>query len=102
MLQPNSADLVRMLEQKWTLTNRAGQTRQKQRDPSAWKASLSHRWAILKLEKDTEADKRLERPAIDIKERRLSKSKKPQKSVNELLREMRLGDEKENNATLTS
>ncbi|KIX94101.1 uncharacterized protein Z520_10127 [Fonsecaea multimorphosa CBS 102226] len=120
-LQPHSAALVRMLEQKWSLKNpRTGQVRQRQRDASAWQESLKMRWAVVKFERDEEAMKslgvlKIERLEDDEEEDegvlggrdvggdggqgRRKMSGREKKGVNELLRELRMGDEvdKENN-----
>lgn len=88
-LESGSEDLLRMLEQKFTRTNKYGRSRQQQRDPDAWKASLNHRWAVLKLEKDVEATDSLQAPNVSITEK-VPDNKGPSKSVNEMLKEMRL------------
>ncbi|OQV06515.1 hypothetical protein CLAIMM_11070 [Cladophialophora immunda] len=104
-LPPHSAELVRMLEQKWSSKNpRTGQVRQRQRDASAWQESLKMRWAVVKFERDEEAMQSLgpvkvERLEDDDDEgvrgggeksgRRMSGRER--KGVNELLRELRMG-----------
>ncbi|KIW92505.1 uncharacterized protein Z519_06352 [Cladophialophora bantiana CBS 173.52] len=107
-LQPHSPGLVRMLEQKWSLTNpRTGQVRQRQRDASAWQGSLNMTWAVIKFERDGEAMKslgllkieRVEDEDVEDFEGRPGgggdggKSRREKKGVNELLRELRMGDE---------
>ena len=55
-LQPRSPELIRMLEQKWTLTHpRSGRSFQKSRPKEEWDKSLSFKWAVIKLQKDQEA-----------------------------------------------
>ncbi|OJD40412.1 30s ribosomal protein s16 [Diplodia corticola] len=94
-LEPRSADLMRMLEQKFSVTNKFGRVSQQHRSPASWKASLEHRWAVMKLEKHEAADKSLPAPDVKVNDERErgNKQKKhaSQKSVNELLKEMRLG-----------
>lgn len=51
-LEPGSAELARMLEQKWQRTDRFGRMRPLQRDPEKWKESLGQRWAVVKLVRD--------------------------------------------------
>ncbi|EXJ70076.1 uncharacterized protein A1O5_07149 [Cladophialophora psammophila CBS 110553] len=107
-LQPHSPELVRMLELKWSLTNpRTGQVRQRQRDASAWQGSLNMRWAVIKFERDEEAMKslgplKIERVEDEDDEEFESrpgggsdggKRRREKKGVNELLRELRMGDE---------
>lgn len=85
-----------MLEQKWTKINKWGQSRQIQRDADSWKKSLSYRWAVLKFKKSTA---HLEPPKIEVttndmgirKENLWSDSRK---GVNEMLRDMRIKDSK--------
>lgn len=86
-LEPRTPELVRMLEQKWTLTNSRGQVRQKQRGREGWNESMGHRWAVVKLERDENADAVLGKPEIQkIEEEPLAP-----KSVNEMLQELRMG-----------
>lgn len=87
-LAPHSQELLRMLEQKFTMVDRLGQVKQQQRSRNSWEASMGHRWAVIKLEKDGEADAALLPPDIKIRERR--ENTLPRKSVNELLKDMRL------------
>lgn len=97
-LEPRSADLVRMLEQKWSIPDKYGHVRQIRRDSDKWLKSLGHRWAVLKFEDDAEANATLDPPDVKIDTEResvlrVTKERAPQKSVNELLRELRLGKE---------
>lgn len=97
VLEPNTPELTRMLEQKWTKINKWGQSRQIQRDADSWKKSLSYRWAVLKFKKSTV---QLEPPKIEVttndmgirKENLWSDSRK---GVNEMLRDMRIKDSKD-------
>ncbi|KIW79692.1 hypothetical protein Z517_06306 [Fonsecaea pedrosoi CBS 271.37] len=115
-LQPHSPDLVRMLEQKWSLRNpRTGQVRQRQRDAGAWQESLKMKWAVVKFERDEEAMKSLGELKIERLDddddqdgggdgeglsggangghgRRMSGRKAQRKGVNEMLRELRMGE----------
>ncbi|KAK8195604.1 hypothetical protein IWZ00DRAFT_225357 [Phyllosticta capitalensis] len=96
-LEPRSADLVRMLEQKWSRPDKYGHVRQVRRDSDKWQESLGYRWAVIKLEEDEEANKKLAPPDIKINAEReinpnRNKGRTPQKSVNDMLREMRLGN----------
>ena len=64
-------------------------------EQSAWKSSFSMRWAVIKFEKDEE---RKDIPDIEI----LPELKiREQKSVNELLQEMRLKDAAKSEAQVT-
>lgn len=49
-LEPDSPELVRMLEQKWQRTDRFGNVGVAQRGGEKWRESLSQRWAVVKLE----------------------------------------------------
>jgi len=97
VLEPNTPELTRMLEQKWTKINKWGQSRQIQRDADSWKESLSYRWAVLKFKKSTV---QLEPPKIEVttddmgirKENLWSDSRK---GVNEMLRDMRIKHSKD-------
>ncbi|KKY19412.1 hypothetical protein UCDDS831_g05381 [Diplodia seriata] len=94
-LEPKSGDLMRMLEQKFSVTNKFGRVSQQHRSPASWKASLEHRWVVMQLEKDEEAEKSLSPPDVKMNDERnrepRTKNHGPRKSVNELLKEMRLG-----------
>lgn len=83
ILHPESPELVRMLEQKWTRT-RSGRKSQIARDPASWKRSLGYTWAVLRFEKEDGESK-----PPDIK---VSHVDEPTKSVSEMLKEMRLKD----------
>lgn len=89
-LAPHSQELLRMLEQKFTKVDRFGRLiKPQQRSRSSWEASMSQRWAVMQLEKDVKVDSTLPSPSIKIKKE--TKDTLPQKSVNELLKDMRLG-----------
>lgn len=100
ILRPNTPDLARMLEQKWTRTNSWGKARQVQRDPEAWKKSLGYAWAVLKFEKDEKVTAELGEPNIKVLDKVPSSKEKEivprasRKSVNEMLMDMRLKDDK--------
>lgn len=79
-----------MLQQKWETRDKFGNVKQRQRDATAWEESMKHRWAILQLMRDEEADKAKGPPTIKKLEEELPRKK----SDNELLQEMRLGDAK--------
>lgn len=93
ILAPFSQELVRMLEQKWTLLDRFGKPKKgTDRDRSSWQKSLSCEWAVVKFEKMEGEDS----PAPPSIEHAISpEPEPPRKSVNEQLAEMRLAD-KEN------
>jgi len=97
-LEPNSADLKRMLEQKWQVTDEYGHVAQKERDERYWQLSLSKRWAVVKLEKDEESDRIKGEPKIErvSREHDARQGATGGKSVNELLAEMRVNDDKKN------
>ena len=93
-LEPHSLDLGRMLNQKWTWRDRYGHEIKRERDASAWQASLSMRWAVVKFAKHDEAHRERGVPRI---ERLPDPSEESQpvrrKTINELLAEMRLEGE---------
>jgi hypothetical protein len=93
-LAPHSRELFQLLEQKFTLTDRRGRVRQKQRSEESWRGSLKHRWAVIQMERDHDADARLPPPKIEVREKPAggADASSPRKSVNELLAEMRLRD----------
>lgn len=79
-----------MLEQKWAKTDRFGAPIKIERSGIEWQKSLGYRWAVVKLAKDEDADKEKGTPSIEkIPERQ---PQVPQRSVNEMLAEMRLKD----------
>ena len=93
-LEPRTPELAKMLDQKWTIVDpRTGRPRARQREGQGWEKSFSLRWAVVKFEKDEEADKVRGKP--DIK--RLADEEDDggggeKKSVNELLKELRVKD----------
>lgn len=91
-LAPHSRELLRLLEQKFTTTDRFGRPRQQQRSAESWMGSMSHRWAVIRMEKDQDADGGLAPPEIEVGSDLVEDagSHSPKKSVNELLRELRL------------
>lgn len=90
-LEPHSSELLRMLKQKFSKEDRFGNVRQQERPRSAWEASMRHRWAVIKLDKDEEANSTLGDPEIEVREGEIE-SREPKKSVNELLKELRVKD----------
>lgn len=92
-LEPYSDELHRMLLQKFSKVDRDGNVIQQQRSRQAWEASMSHRWAVMKLEKTEDAG--LADPEIKVSEVKptVRKPRQPKKGVNELLKEIRLKDE---------
>ncbi|KAK7710684.1 hypothetical protein SLS64_005587 [Diaporthe eres] len=93
-LAPRSRELFQLLEQKFTQVDRFGRAKQKQRSAASWKASMKHRWAVIRMEKDQDANDSLPPPKIevgnDLEEKGDASS--PKKSVNELLKELRMKD----------
>ena len=77
-LSPRTADLVRMLEQKWIKKDRHGNVGQIEREGEAWKRSLNQTWAVVKFQKDEAAEKA--KGTFEL----------PEKSVNQLIQEMRI------------
>ncbi len=96
-LEPGSPDLLRMLKQKFSHTDRWGQTRAKERSKAKWEESLSKRWAVIKFENDEIADKEIAAPNVPKLEL-LDPARTPEpsgdkgKSVSELLKEFRMKD----------
>jgi hypothetical protein len=92
-LEPNSPELVRMLELKWSREDKHGQTYTSQRRGTDWDKSLGHRWAVAKLKIDKDACRAKGESQIErLPERR--KSSTANKSVNEMLAELRMKDAK--------
>ncbi|KAK4924124.1 hypothetical protein LTR66_016472, partial [Elasticomyces elasticus] len=50
-LEPQSQELARMLEQKFTVTNKFGVRKQHERNKLAWRKSMEVEWAVLKFVK---------------------------------------------------
>lgn len=63
-LPPQSAELYRMLEQKFSTMDRFGRVKQKARSAASWNASMSLMWAVIKMERDEEANSRLGPPSL--------------------------------------
>lgn len=89
-LAPQSADLFRMLEQKFSTIDRFGRVKQRQRSAASWQASMRLPWAVVKMEQDDEANSKLALPEIIIQDMERKGERKPKKTVNELLQRMRL------------
>ena len=86
-LEPHSAELVRMLEQKWARIDVSGNTVLEQRRGTEWEKSLGYRWAVVQFSRDEMAGK--ERGPLKIKRlpgrgRRATNSNTPKKSVDEM------------------
>lgn len=96
-LEPKSDELIKMLQQKWTEKNRFGNFKQEERSEEQWKQSLSYRWAVLKLKKDEVAEKEMGVPKVErLPEQDPESPKVAKKSVNEMLAELRMGEQKPN------
>lgn len=65
-LPPQSPELYRMIEQKFSTMDRFGRWKQKIRSAASWNASMSLMWAVIKMEQDDEANARLGPPALTI------------------------------------
>ncbi|KAL9110529.1 MAG: hypothetical protein Q9227_004887 [Pyrenula ochraceoflavens] len=95
ILEPQSEDLVRMLKQKWSVTDRRGYARAKERDEEAWRRSLGTRWAVIKFERAEGVEGE---QGIDIEREDDGESAdhggrgSGRKGVNELLKEMRMNN----------
>lgn len=95
ILEPQTPELVRMQEQKWTRKDKYGRDKPINRNAESWKKSLNQRWAVLGFEKDDKATEELGVPQIEISSRRDTNgdAQKERKSVNDMLREMRMKDD---------
>lgn len=93
-LAPHSRELLQLLEQKFTTVDRFGRARQQQRSAAQWKGSMRHRWAVISMERDQDADTSLPPPKIEVRNGSAgdADATSPRKTVNELLKEMRLKD----------
>ncbi|KAI0913471.1 hypothetical protein F4823DRAFT_42443 [Ustulina deusta] len=95
VLAPHSAELVRMLQQKWERKDRFGNPlKSRARDASAWNASLAQEWAVVRFEllegEDAPSPPQIEK--LPEPERPVEKENGETKSVNEMLSDMRLND----------
>lgn len=89
-LEPNSDELVRMLEQKWTQTDGKGNARTVDRDAGSWSATLNVRWAVVKfVAVDEAAGRELGTPEIEHWTAGEG-ADGGVKGVNEILKELRL------------
>jgi hypothetical protein len=72
--------------------------KEKQRDENAWKASLNHEWAVVKLQK-IKGENAPHPPHVEhienVENTHQHRDAPEHKSVNELLAEMRLGDKED-------
>ncbi len=96
ILEPGSADLGRMLEQKWSRQDRrTGIVKHKERDTSKWQESLAYRWASMQMERDGVANKDRGKLVVVRLPDRVGEGDLKQggsrKTVNEMLAEMRVG-----------
>lgn len=89
LLEPQSDAVVKMLKQKWTFTDRNGNTVLGERSKEEWERSMKYRWAVVKLARDEKAEEERGPPKI---EKAKSRPMKEEKSVNEMLAEMRMKD----------
>lgn len=96
ILEPHTPELARMLEQKWTVTNRWGESHKIERDAASWQKSLSYKWAVLQFAKSESGDDELSPPNIVVREettrslRAQQENTQPRRGVNDMLRDMRL------------
>lgn len=88
-LEPHSKELARMLEQKWSVVDKRGNVRPRQRSTEAWEESMGLRWAVVKFKKDESANKEKDVPNIERVELH-EEDEGAKKGVTEMLREMRL------------
>lgn len=93
--EPHSENLGRMLKRKFTRTDRYGNVSQSQRSKDKWEASIARRWAALELERDLDAEKTHNSPDIPIIEHDKSDPVHRGKTVNEMLKELRMKDDTE-------
>lgn len=89
LLEPQSDAVVKMLKQKWTFTDRNGNTVLGERSKEEWERSLKYRWAVVKLARNEKSEQERGPPKIETAPLRPMKE---QKSVNEKLAEMRMND----------
>ncbi|KAL9094075.1 MAG: hypothetical protein Q9165_003745 [Trypethelium subeluteriae] len=91
ILAPHSPELVRMLEQKWSFTDRRGTMHYKERDAESWKKSLGFKWAVMKFKAEPGADEKIGAPKITRREGGGGNGSMAGKSVNEMLSDLRMG-----------
>lgn len=93
-LAPHSRELFQLLEQKFSTTDRFGRIKQRQRSAASWRSSMRHRWAVISLEKDEDADANQPPPNIEAGKSLAGDpdTTSARKSVNELLKELRMKD----------
>lgn len=94
VLSPRSRALTRILEQKWALQN--GQFAKRRQED--WEKSLGYEWAAIKFVRmgegeDVPSAPVIERVPQEEPRRRKESDVGPRKSVNEMLAEMRFGEE---------
>ena len=97
-LEPNSPELIRMLEQKRSRQDKHSNTYMPQRRGADWDKSLGYRRCVVKLKIDKNACRDKGEPQIErLPEpapRSARKSSTANKSVNEMLAELRMKDAK--------
>ena len=91
-LEPHSRELARMLEQKWSVVDKRGNAKPRQRSTEAWEASIRLRWAVVKFKKDEAANEEKDVPKIERVEV-VEDWVGERKGVTEMLREMRLKED---------
>lgn len=92
-LAPCSDQLHRMLLQKFYAVDARDRIVKQKRSRQAWAESMSYRWAVMKLEKDEETETPAPKIEFSVRKPPGRKPREPKKTVNELLKEMRLQDE---------
>lgn len=93
ILEPQTPELVRMQEQKWTRKDKYGRSKPINRNAESWKKSLSQRWAVLGFERDEKATEELRPPQIESSRRGMHDgTQEGTRSVNDMLKEMRLSE----------
>ncbi|KAK5173884.1 uncharacterized protein LTR77_002565 [Saxophila tyrrhenica] len=93
LLEPQSKELARTLELKWTIRDKYGKTIKRERDEDKWQASMNQKWAVVKLAKDEAAQKERGDPKIErLPDSDSNVTTAEKKSVQEMLAEMRLKD----------
>ena len=90
ILEPQSDELKRMLEQKFLRFDSMGRPVQAQRSSVGWQKSLALRWAVIKFAKDEDAERDLGQPSIEKLPEPEVDHQEQKQSVNEMLAELRM------------
>ncbi|KAI9702697.1 MAG: hypothetical protein M1820_006081 [Bogoriella megaspora] len=91
ILLPNSPQLVKMLDQKWTKTDRHGKVIRQERDAESWKKSMNFKWAVVKFKPDIMSDQERGPPNIErLQDYDNATQASGGKGVNEMLAELRM------------